>query len=121
MSSSRHCEHPLILPTCISFSQLLLLPGGGSGADLLDYMPSGKGYIDASTVSTTACQQIAEEVHRTGARFLEAPVSGSKQPAEQGTLIFLAAGVLTGLQGHCPTPCVLAVTLDQKKESRGPI
>ena len=53
---------------------------------------SGKGYIDASTVSTAACKEIAEEVHRTGARFLEAPVSGSKQPAEQGTLIFLAAG-----------------------------
>jgi len=56
---------------------------------------SGKGYIDASTVSTAAVKEIAEEVQRTGARFLEAPVSGSKQPAEQGTLIFLAAGALT--------------------------
>lgn len=27
-----------------------------------------------------------------GALFLEAPVSGSKGPAEQGTLIFLSAG-----------------------------
>ena len=55
---------------------------------------SGKGYIDASTVSTAASAQIAEEVQRTGARFLEAPVSGSKQPAETGTLIFLTAGQL---------------------------
>jgi len=61
---------------------------------------SGKGYIDASTVSTAACQEIAEEVHRTGARFLEAPVSGSKQPAEQGTLIFLAAGAPTAYRPH---------------------
>ena len=28
----------------------------------------------------------------TGAEYLEAPVSGSKAPAEQGTLIFLAGG-----------------------------
>ena len=28
----------------------------------------------------------------TGAEYLEAPVSGSKQPAEQGTLIFLTGG-----------------------------
>jgi 3-hydroxyisobutyrate dehydrogenase-like beta-hydroxyacid dehydrogenase len=27
-----------------------------------------------------------------GGRFLEAPVSGSKKPAEDGTLIILAAG-----------------------------
>jgi hypothetical protein len=60
---------------------------------------TGKGYIDASTVSTAASAQIAEEVQRTGARFLEAPVSGSKQPAETGTLIFLAAG-----QPPAPTP-----------------
>ena len=31
-------------------------------------------------------------VKATGAEYLEAPVSGSKQPAEQGTLIFLTGG-----------------------------
>lgn len=31
-------------------------------------------------------------VHGAGAQYLEAPVSGSKGPAEQGTLIFLAGG-----------------------------
>ena len=53
---------------------------------------TGKAYIDCSTVSTDACEEIAAAVHRTGAHFLEAPVSGSKGPAEQGQLIFLAAG-----------------------------
>ena len=31
-------------------------------------------------------------VRGVGAEYLEAPVSGSKAPAEQGTLIFLAGG-----------------------------
>jgi glyoxylate/succinic semialdehyde reductase len=31
-------------------------------------------------------------VHDAGGQYLEAPVSGSKGPAEQGTLIFLTGG-----------------------------
>ena len=34
----------------------------------------------------------AQLVRATGAEYLEAPVSGSKAPAEQGKLIFLAGG-----------------------------
>jgi 3-hydroxyisobutyrate dehydrogenase-like beta-hydroxyacid dehydrogenase len=41
--------------------------------------------------SLTSCQ-IAAAVEERGGRFLEAPVSGTKGPAEQGTLIILAAG-----------------------------
>lgn len=36
--------------------------------------------------------QVAAAVRAKGASFLEAPVSGSKGPAEQGQLIFLTAG-----------------------------
>jgi hypothetical protein len=37
-------------------------------------------------------QAIAAAVRASGATFLEAPVSGSKKPAEDGKLIFLCAG-----------------------------
>ena len=33
-----------------------------------------------------------QAITATGAQYLEAPVSGSKQPAEQGQLIFLCGG-----------------------------
>ena len=33
-----------------------------------------------------------QSITATGAQYLEAPVSGSKQPAEQGQLIFLCGG-----------------------------
>ncbi|CAM6095592.1 unnamed protein product [Calypogeia fissa] len=51
-----------------------------------------KGYVDVSTVDAETSKLIAEGVRSTGAQFLEAPVSGSKKPAEDGALIFLAAG-----------------------------
>ncbi|MEJ2469546.1 MAG: NAD(P)-dependent oxidoreductase [Desulfuromonadales bacterium] len=51
-----------------------------------------RGYIDMSTVDDTTSRQINEAVTKAGGRFLEAPVSGTKQPAIDGTLIILAAG-----------------------------
>ncbi|KAF3324552.1 glyoxylate/succinic semialdehyde reductase 2 [Carex littledalei] len=53
---------------------------------------SGKGYVDVSTVDGATSKLICESVKKTGASFLEAPVSGSKKPAEDGQLIFLTAG-----------------------------
>ncbi len=51
-----------------------------------------QGYIDVSTVDADTSKKISDAVHQAGGLFLEAPVSGSKGPAEQGKLIFLAAG-----------------------------
>lgn len=52
----------------------------------------GKGYVDVSTVDGGCSKQISDGIRATGALFLEAPVSGSKGPAENGQLIFLCAG-----------------------------
>lgn len=52
----------------------------------------GKGYIDISTVAPETSKKIGLAIHGKGGRFLEAPVSGSKKPAEDGTLVFLCAG-----------------------------
>lgn len=51
-----------------------------------------RGYIDMSTVDPGTSGEIAAAVAELGGRFLEAPVSGSKKPAEDGALVFLAAG-----------------------------
>eukprot|EP00197_Chlamydomonas_leiostraca_P011313 CAMPEP_0202865804 /NCGR_PEP_ID=MMETSP1391-20130828/6361_1 /ASSEMBLY_ACC=CAM_ASM_000867 /TAXON_ID=1034604 /ORGANISM="Chlamydomonas leiostraca, Strain SAG 11-49" /LENGTH=322 /DNA_ID=CAMNT_0049545681 /DNA_START=91 /DNA_END=1059 /DNA_ORIENTATION=- len=55
-------------------------------------LAKGKGYVDVSTVDAETSQAIAAAVRGSGAAFLEAPVSGSKKPAEDGKLIFLTAG-----------------------------
>ncbi|KAK7261698.1 hypothetical protein RIF29_28015 [Crotalaria pallida] len=55
-------------------------------------MGPGKGYVDVSTVDGETSKLINGHIKSTGALFLEAPVSGSKKPAEDGQLIFLTAG-----------------------------
>lgn len=59
---------------------------------VLEGIGAGRGYVDMSTVDAGTAKEIAAAVTAKGARFLEAPVSGSKKPAEDGTLIILAAG-----------------------------
>lgn len=52
----------------------------------------GRGYVDMSTVDAGTSRAIAAAAAAAGGRFLEAPVSGTRGPAEQGTLVILAAG-----------------------------
>ena len=52
----------------------------------------GRSYIDMSTVDDETSQTISVAITKAGGRFLEAPVSGTRKPAEDGTLIILAAG-----------------------------
>ncbi|MDB5801214.1 MAG: ghr [Rhodocyclales bacterium] len=52
----------------------------------------GRGYIDMSTVDDQTARDIGAAIAQRGGRFLEAPVSGTKKPAEDGTLIILAGG-----------------------------
>ncbi|KAL4355173.1 hypothetical protein GQ457_06G027780 [Hibiscus cannabinus] len=59
---------------------------------VLEQICNGKGYIDMSTVDSQTSCKISEAITSKGGHFLEAPVSGSKQPAETGQLIILAAG-----------------------------
>jgi|TARA_B100000524_G_scaffold346564_1_gene246951 glyoxylate/succinic semialdehyde reductase len=48
--------------------------------------------IDCATLRPEDMSTLASQVQARGGRFLEAPVSGSKVPAEQGALIFMTAG-----------------------------
>jgi 2-hydroxy-3-oxopropionate reductase len=59
---------------------------------VLDGIGHGKGYVDMSTVDAETSRTIAAAITARGGRFLEAPVSGSRKPAEEGTLVILAAG-----------------------------
>lgn len=52
----------------------------------------GCGYVDMSTIDPETSIDIADAITEQGARFLEAPVSGSRKPAEDGALIILTAG-----------------------------
>ncbi|MBU50155.1 MAG: 3-hydroxyisobutyrate dehydrogenase [Deltaproteobacteria bacterium] len=59
---------------------------------VLDGISEGKGYVDMSTINAETSKEIGEALTAKGGRYLEAPVSGSKKPAADGTLIILAGG-----------------------------
>ena len=52
----------------------------------------GKSIVDCATLAEADMQRMSSAVMAKGGRFLEVPVSGSRQPAAIGTLIFLCAG-----------------------------
>ena len=52
----------------------------------------GKVFINMSSVSPSFTKEMAVQVAATGAAFVDAPVSGTKKPAEEGTLVILAGG-----------------------------
>jgi len=59
---------------------------------VLEGIGQNKGYIDVSTVDPQTSMEIGNAINEKGGRYLEAPVSGSKKPAEDGALVFLCAG-----------------------------
>ncbi len=63
------------------------------GADgLLAGLGPGKGYVDMSTIDAATSRESSRLAHDKGALFLEAPVAGSRKPAEDGALTIMAAG-----------------------------
>lgn len=63
---------------------------GTNGA--VQALQKGAIVVDSSTISPTASVQFAARVRERGADFLDAPVTGSKNGAEAGTLIFILGG-----------------------------
>lgn len=55
-------------------------------------LSEGKVVVDTSTVSVDTVHQAAELVAARGARFLDAPVSGGKEGAHQGTMVMMVGG-----------------------------
>ncbi len=68
--------------------EVLFSQDGGA----LSALREGKGYVEMSTIDPDTSTRLAEAVREQKALYLEAPVSGSKKPAEDGTLIIMAAG-----------------------------
>lgn len=72
------------------------IAGGPDG--VLAGLSAGKIYVDISTVSPRLIRDLAERVGATGARMLEAPVSGSVGAVEGGTLAFFVGGEAAALE-----------------------
>jgi len=61
-------------------------------AGLLEGVRPGFRYVECSTVSPGLTRRVALALRERGAEMLEAPVTGSRNAAEQGTLLFMTGG-----------------------------
>ena len=55
-------------------------------------MREGQLWVDSSTLNPSFSKRMAKEANARGIRFLDAPVSGTKAPAESGDLTFFVGG-----------------------------
>jgi 3-hydroxyisobutyrate dehydrogenase len=73
---------------------------GESGA--LPAMERGALAIDSSTLTVGWMRELGAQAAARGVSFLDAPVTGSKPQAEQGTLNFLVGGEATAVERAAP-------------------
>jgi len=67
--------------------QVLFGEGGVEGA-----LRPGMIVADSSTILPSSSQEFARRIRAKGADFVDAPITGSKIGAEQGTLVFIVGG-----------------------------
>jgi 3-hydroxyisobutyrate dehydrogenase-like beta-hydroxyacid dehydrogenase len=70
-----------------ALNELLFGSNGAAAA-----FKGGKAFVNMSSVSPLFTRQLSDRLASTGVAFIDAPVSGTKKPAEDGTLIILAGG-----------------------------
>jgi len=80
-----------VIWTCVSdtaaVESVLFGPQGVFGS-----LSDGQVLVDSSTISPSATLKFAERVRGKGVQYVDAPVTGSKVGAENGTLIFIVGG-----------------------------
>ncbi|XP_037072398.1 putative oxidoreductase GLYR1 homolog [Pollicipes pollicipes] len=59
---------------------------------VLQEITTTKGYVEMTGIDAETSQDLADAIGAKGGRYMEAQVQGSKQQAEEGTLVLLAAG-----------------------------
>ena len=82
---------------------------GTHGAALTDIR--GKLFIDFSTAGPRAAQSISPRLAELGAELVDAPVSGTRGPAERGELVILAGGSATSLERARPILSVVGKSI----------
>jgi 3-hydroxyisobutyrate dehydrogenase-like beta-hydroxyacid dehydrogenase len=80
-----------------ALADLLWGPDGAGGA-----FSHSKVFINMSSVPPRYTREMAQELELSGVTFIDAPVSGTKKPAEDGTLVILAAGPRDKVKGLEP-------------------
>ncbi|RMF17788.1 MAG: NAD(P)-dependent oxidoreductase [Gammaproteobacteria bacterium] len=80
-----------LIISCIGKDDDLLSVFSGKEG-LLARLPEGAIVVDHTTASATVARQLAQEAEHLGKSFLDAPISGGQQGAENGQLTIMCGG-----------------------------
>jgi len=94
-------EEVEILFTMLAHPEAVAEAARGEDGFLSRFKP-GRLWVDCSTVNPSFSREMAEEAHAHGLRFIGAPVTGSKGPAAQATLVFWVGGAAIDLEACRP-------------------
>ena len=86
--------------------EVYLTPNGLLAGDV-----SGKTFVDMSTIGPTEARAMAAEVAARGGRFVDCPVTGSRDGAAAGKLILMASGEAAALDAFRPVADVVGSKL----------
>lgn len=73
----------------------------------LSHAPKNALWVNSSTINPSFAEEMDTKAGDAGLRYLDAPVSGSKVPAEKGDLMFLIGGALQDLEEVKPLLSVM--------------
>ncbi|HUE51826.1 MAG TPA: NAD(P)-dependent oxidoreductase [Terriglobales bacterium] len=65
-------------------------------------LTAGMTIVDSSTISPSATSKFADRLRGRGVQYVDAPMTGSKVAAENGTLIFIVGGDEAAVEGLKP-------------------
>ena len=91
-----------IVFTMLSTPAVVEQVAAGTTTGFLNSLPAGKTWVDCSTVNPSFSVKMAELCRQKQIRFLDAPVAGSKLPAEKGELLFLLGGEAETVKACAP-------------------
>jgi len=92
--------------TVLSDPQAVRAVAVGEGG-FLPAMRAGSLWVDCSTVDPACVREMAAAAAEHGVRYVDAPVAGSKVPAEKGELLFLAGGDVADVLEAAPLFAVM--------------
>ena len=82
-----------------------------------DSLTEGMIIADSSTISPSATRQFAERVRAKGVQYVDAPMTGSKTGAANGTLIFMVGGEESAIEKLKPLFAVMGKKVFQMGET----
>lgn len=98
--------HAEVICTCLSMPRDVLEVYEGKGG-IMDHLRPSTICIDFTTVGLDTSVSLAQKAKEKGGVYLDAPVSGGPEGAEQGTLTIMVGGEQTGSEQVMPILQVL--------------